>query len=111
MKIFVILLSVCIFILSCITCEDFTALKDNIQTQNFSSVKKTQDHSNADNCSPLCTCNCCGQPLAFILKSSSLNILKSEEINSNQAEYKNSFTSAFLTNIWQPPKIEMNING
>ncbi|MCZ4221869.1 DUF6660 family protein [Pedobacter rhodius] len=110
MKTFIWLLSICILTLSCVSCEDFAAQPDN-KTQVSASVKKNQNHADADNCSPLCACNCCGQPLVFTLKSSLSAIQKSEKGSQNEPEYKNSFTSGFLKNIWQPPKLKMNTIG
>jgi len=110
MKIFTWSLSICIFFLSCISCEDF-AVQPGIDNQLSISVDKDKSHANADNCSPLCTCNCCGQPLLFTLKSSLPRTKKPEKSNQIKSVYKCAFTAGFLETIWQPPKLEMNTIG
>ncbi|WP_378984373.1 hypothetical protein [Pedobacter lithocola] len=111
MKIFTCFLNICLLVLSCISCEDFTDFVGADKLQDSISIEQNKNHAIADNCSPLCTCNCCGQPLAFSLKSSKINIVKQERMDLNSPEYISSFASDYLNTIWQPPKMKMNVLG
>ncbi|MFC3559826.1 DUF6660 family protein [Pedobacter jamesrossensis] len=112
MKILSHFLIVSILILSCITCEDTIELKTIDQVQfSFNSVNKNQNHTSSDSCSPLCTCNCCGQTLLFNLKSIALKTLKPVSRTKKAIEYRRYFSSDYHQSIWQPPKLNTECNG
>lgn len=112
MKILNLLLCICILVLSCLTCEDVTELRVNEQVKfSINSLNKNQNHANTDSCSPLCTCNCCGQPLVFSLKFTEIKDFKSALNNRSVSVYKQNFISGFYQNIWQPPKLNMGVIG
>ncbi len=108
MKICIWFLSLCLLILSFTNCEDAMETPAFEKNQVSFRIQKDQNHADQDSCSPLCTCNCCGQPLLSPLKPLGLDFIKTEESTQNQAAYKCSFTAGFLNNIWQPPKLRMN---
>ena len=112
MKIISLLLTISILVISCLNCEDVTELKTIGKAENLTtSISKNQSHSDADYCSPLCTCNCCGQPLVFNLKSISLKSLKPVASTQKIIAYRKHFTSDFFQSIWQPPKLNKEFIG
>ncbi|KQR72743.1 hypothetical protein ASF92_05585 [Pedobacter sp. Leaf176] len=110
MKIFIWSLSICILFLSCISCEDFAVQPGN-EIQLSISVENNKRAVDADNCSPLCTCNCCGQPLLVTIKHSLQDAKMPETCRQIKPGYKSAFTTGFLESIWQPPKLKMNTIG
>lgn len=112
MKIISLLLTISILVISCLTCEDVTELKNIDKAKTSStSISKNQSHTDADYCSPLCTCNCCGQPLVFNLKSIRLKSLKPAANTKKTIEYRKHFASDFSQSIWQPPKLNNEFIG
>jgi len=111
MKFFAWFLSLNILMITCITCEDISEPSLLAKNHISSTVTKGQDQTNNDNCSPLCTCNCCGQPLVFLERLITSGVAKSETCKLNEPEYENKFAAGFLTNIWQPPKLPLNSIG
>lgn len=112
MKTLSFFLTVSILVLSCLTCGDVTELQtiDGARI-SYSSVNNNQNHTDTDYCSPLCTCNCCGQPLAFNLKSITIKILKPALKTQKIIGYKEQFVSDFPQSIWQPPKLDIEFIG
>ncbi|TCD29034.1 hypothetical protein EZ456_02420 [Pedobacter psychrodurus] len=112
MKILVYLLSLSILFISCITCEDLPEFGYDIQTKVLSAkISKTESSADKDNCSPMCTCNCCGQPSVSSLAFSSFNFLKNEPVLKLNTPYSDQFISSYLQHIWQPPKLNKTSIG
>lgn len=112
MKIISLLLTISILVISCLNCEDVTKLKTIDKAENLIiSISNNQLHSDADYCSPLCTCNCCGQPLVFNLKSISIKSLKPVANTQKIIPYRKHFASDFFQSIWQPPKFNNEFIG
>lgn len=110
MKILVYFLSLSILLISCITCEDLPDFASNNQF-NISIVKPVQTESSThkDDCSPMCTCNCCGQPTLSHLAFADFVFLKHETTVKQKVHYSNRFISAYIQNIWQPPKLNKTV--
>ncbi|MFD2288764.1 hypothetical protein GJU39_05615 [Pedobacter petrophilus] len=106
MKILVYFLSFSILLLSCITCEDRL---DIAQTEGLKlavvKVSKTKAAPDNDNCSPLCTCNCCGQPVVSINNNTASSFLKLISSDNLKSGYQSRNVTEFSRNIWQPPKL------
>ncbi|WP_416240471.1 DUF6660 family protein [Pedobacter sp. GR22-10] len=112
MKILVYFLSITILLLSCITCEDVMAVEINRQTNEaILTISNTNTLPDNDHCSPLCTCNCCGQPIVNICTE--LLTLQPKSLSSNQIKpgYQSRNVSDYIRNIWQPPKLNKNLIG
>ncbi|WP_421944585.1 DUF6660 family protein [Pedobacter sp.] len=104
MKLFAIILCISILALSCISCEDFE-LANNLSIVTEQIINQENSHQESDNCSPLCTCNCCGQLIVFNQKVELLIKPKPLNHSKNVATYCNYFLSDYTKNIWQPPKL------
>ncbi|WP_394341372.1 DUF6660 family protein [Pedobacter chinensis] len=105
MKFLIYLLSLCILSLSCITCEDIAELENSQIRISSVTIEKSNHAVDQDNCTPLCTCNCCGQPLVVNLSNSSFIFLNRLISNKQLTRYDNQFVSDYSKNIWQPPKL------
>jgi len=112
MKILIYFLSLAILLLSCITCEDKLALDHNQPiSSTTSTISKTESIPDNDHCSPLCTCNCCGQPIVNITYD--LSVIKPKLFSSNKSKsgYKSRNVTDYTQNIWQPPKLNITLIG
>jgi len=98
-------------LLSLITCGDSREQIGRTKNPILSSIQKKQACADEDSCSPLCTCNCCGQLLVFSLKFSLINLTKPVAGSKKEAEYSNAFASGYLDKIWQPPKMDTIVIG
>ncbi|WP_316806940.1 DUF6660 family protein [Pedobacter agri] len=105
MKFLIYILSFAILGLSCITCEDVVSLAANSSEISSAAVEKSSTSADQDNCSPLCTCNCCGQPLLVFSIASMANTSKRQAPKDKLIAYNNQFISSYIQNIWQPPKL------
>ncbi|WP_132529049.1 DUF6660 family protein [Pedobacter psychrotolerans] len=106
MKILIYFLSLAILLLSCITCEDQLNLDLNLKRINtITKISKTESIPDNDHCSPLCTCNCCGQPIVNISNDISVVKPKLFSLNKKKSGYKSRNVTDYTQNIWQPPKL------
>ncbi|NNV57800.1 DUF6660 family protein [Limnovirga soli] len=104
MKLFTFLLAVMVFALSCVPCMDgaFTA-NDNKAKAEISKSSEQKNHTDADNCSPFCACNCCtGFTLAFNTYKLVHPVLN--EVDKASIHLPAKITSIALP-IWQPPQL------
>ncbi len=109
MKLFSVIFSMYILVLSCLPCGDVDDCKvaDNDKV-SFSKTSHSEHQEDTETCSPFCICACCGTNIAY-------NFFFSTPISEKQTTqysqklnivYTNdSFSSNFYGNIWQPPKI------
>ena len=111
MKFLIYLLTFAILSISFITCEDVVPLKVSQSEISSSTIKKPQASTDQDNCSPLCTCNCCGQPLIIDNVFSIIATLKKCIVKNELSRYNNQFISNYVQNIWQPPKLSNSYIG
>ncbi|RQO71445.1 hypothetical protein DBR40_16700 [Pedobacter sp. KBW01] len=112
MRILAYFLSLSILLISCITCEDVPEFTCDNQL-NIAIVKSTEpaNSTHKDDCSPMCTCNCCGQPTISSLIFSDFVFLGYEVAVKQKIHYSNRFISAYIQNIWQPPKLNKIVIG
>jgi hypothetical protein len=103
MKLIAFILSFYLFYLTIIPCDDCEMVA-NGNFSELSSQKHTNNHQEtSDHCSPLCVCSCCTTVaevsiiLHTIVNYSVCSIIK--------FPYHIQTVSAFISNIWQPPKI------
>lgn len=98
MKLLIVILAFFVFGLSTIPCTDGISEDDNITlTENHS------DHSQ-DDCTPFCTCTCCGIAIPFkvmVFEDEDLNI----KIISHHFNLNDLYTQGFITSVWQPPAV------
>lgn len=109
MKISSVVLSIILFVLSCLPCAD--ADKDVVYDTNGKVVaERHDDHSKElhnDLCSPFCICNCCGVQILNFTPTLTFNItdIPADYITKLEITYKPQFASMFSGSIWQPPQI------
>ena len=111
MKFLIYLLSFCILSISSMTCEDADAVVVHENKGLFIETGHSNSNTDLDNCSPLCTCNCCGQP-SFL--SFGYPLEKPTRIaisNSPITLYNKKFVSDYSQSIWQPPKLNKVLIG
>jgi len=103
MKLVAIILSIIIFSLSALPCVD----EGTIDVSQSTSISQDSNHSgqsDTDLCSPFCSCTCCAS-IAFepnIQQHSLISEIHTTEINT---AYIVSFTSNYLSLIYQPPQV------
>lgn len=92
--------------LSVVPCADAEGINTSAQQLTIQhSQTNSQGHNEENDCSPFCTCACCGcqgfnVPVFYSMKCSS-----SFKTEKNISDYTFTFTSDFTSKIWQPPKI------
>lgn len=106
MKLFSAIFAVFMFFLSVMPCDDSQGdkspdLESHLHAQNS---QDHEGHSETDDCSPFCVCQCCQTSIIF-----SINSFESP-INFSNTDIKFNFYQSFHPNgmihaIWHPPKI------
>lgn len=102
MRFFCFILSVYIIGLTVIPCID-QPLEKHIEKSEVAGDAGHQ-HSDGDDCSPLCTCNCCATSVIqqdVFIHFNNFALLQEFKL----PEYVSAVTSDFLSAIWQPPQL------
>ena len=103
MRLFTLILSFYVIVLTAIPCID-TTVNVVLQNTELSHQTKDCDHNNdTDRCSPFCTCNCCATSVIFQDYLVQLNCFPFSE--KQYFPVSSGFFSDPLATIWQPPKI------
>lgn len=106
MKLLTIILSLYIFALSAIPCEDI-----EIDSAAHSTITKSEEKNHShdkdnDLCSPFCVCNCCGQQTLTSTQVITFDFpIQFEEIKTLDSIYTSALHSNFYGSIWQPPQL------
>jgi primosomal protein N' len=109
MKFFSVIFSLYILVLSCLPCGDADECKvADSENMTISKEKHPEHQQDTEDCSPFCTCACCGSTIVYHFQglvsmteeSPSFFPLRERIVIKND-----SFASNFYGNIWQPPKI------
>ncbi len=102
MKIFNIIFAFFFLFLSTVPCDDAKA-EDACGTEVHlhSAADQDHDHSEADFCSPFCSCQCCHTNI--IPAETSINTASVSE-TALQFSYRGILPSATQFNFWHPPK-------
>jgi hypothetical protein len=111
MKFFSLILSVYIFCLAIMPCNDMhLLLEESKQAIAHHDDHTTHDHDQdtEKHCSPFCTCTCCHTSVNF--EFGSKNVLVSTKFVQvsrvdNTFLYYDSPSSTYRNTIWQPPKV------
>jgi len=104
MKFLAVILSFYLLLLTAIPCID--GLYEDISMHQTELTQERQDshhHSDSDNCSPFCTCNCCATAVVFQPQIVQLTCFPFSE--NQYFPVTSVFISDPLASIWQPPKI------
>jgi hypothetical protein len=102
MKVIAIILSIFTFALSVIPCDD----EGVFATEQLTSISQSSDHNShndIDLCTPFCSCVCCASiVLEPNLHQDNLILeIPTKELNT----YFVSFSSNYLSQIYQPPQV------
>ena len=103
MKIIAIILSFYVLALTAKPCIDDEKDMAKHQTEFTQTSQDAHHHSDKDNCSPFCTCNCCATSVIFqeyLVQMNSFSFFEKQYF-----PVSNIFFSDPLASIWQPPKI------
>ncbi len=104
MKILAFIMAVIVLTLSCIQCMDFDNSMGNANVKTvISKSDNSQHHTNTDNCSPFCTCNCCA---GFTYKATDIKI--EHTVHASTKLYAVHLPSSVIEislPIWQPPQL------
>ena len=103
MKSLAIILSFYLIILTAIPCIDRYYEVNSAHKTELSQENQDTNHSDSDNCSPFCTCNCCATAVVFPTQAVKLMCFPFQEKQYFPISYI--FISDPLASIWQPPKI------
>ena len=104
MRLIAVIFSMYVIMLTAIPCID--RYYDANQVDKTELTHENQDshhHSDSDNCSPFCTCNCCAT--AVIIQPMMVKLTCFSFIQKQYFPVTSVFISDPLANIWQPPKI------
>lgn len=103
MKLFACILSIYIVVLTAIPCIDRPEDSHLQKSEIEGNTANSHQHTEGDQCSPFCTCNCCGTPVIqqyFFVHFDNFTLLQIY----NLPEYVSAVTSDYLKSIWQPPQ-------
>lgn len=104
MKLISTILSILITFLSLLPCDDVKVIDNCDQEIQFHN-DNDNDHSNTDDCSPFCLCQCCHTPVV-IFSPYYFNTAITLYSNYKQLGYYQSLIlNILLYPIWNPPKI------
>ena len=110
MKVFCIIFSFYILLLSLQPCAEMTT---NLQLRVNETSKQTyfqsdeQKDEDCDECSPFCICSCCHFSTAYQFKSFSVtNKIIFSAISTSGNFYQNPYAQTYKTSFWQPPKFD-----
>lgn len=103
MKVLALILSIYIFALNLVPCED-NAIPDNeVKTEISQALDNDHQHQGADLCSPFCQCHCCH---IHVTHFNVVDYSLSNTIISTQLFYcSEGLEKDFNTNLLQPPQV------
>lgn len=106
MKFLVLIFTSFIFALSAKPCSDINNnCQDDIPIQT--TEKHNHDEDTDDNCSPFCSCTCCGVQISIVeFKLIPVELKPFYELSNKILKIKKiEFPSSYFGEIWQPPQI------
>jgi hypothetical protein len=102
LKILAIILSFYILTLTLLPCVD--SHSDSCQNDSLCTQQdKAPNHSDADSCSPFCTCHCCGTSPTISLKVVFIGLITPPNVI--EFFYQVEKVSEIALTFWQPPKV------
>lgn len=106
MKLFTLIFSIYLLVLSCVPCADKDECISNLKKEVPTSASHQHNKKNIENgsCTPFCSCSHCPASAFFqsVIKKSAPKLFV---LISRYSEYKISFSSNKIASIWQPPKL------
>jgi len=102
MKFIALILSIYIFTLNLVPCEDSVVLDNKAQTEISQPAGDDHQHQDSDLCSPFCMCHCCQiTVMQFQFPYTKLDLKNNFTQN---FFYLNGIENHFSTSILQPPR-------
>lgn len=86
-------------------CRDFERCNAILPCVDQSAQDQHKHTTDNENCSPFCTCTCCGSQVYTYPSFNYFDNKFYTQSNKVTEIYQFSFPSDFCSNIWQPPKI------
>ena len=103
MKFLAAILSIYIFTLNLVPCEDNSALENEVKTEISIEIDDNHEHQNADLCSPFCICQCCHISITnFYLIDYTI---PNPFISTEMFHYTDGLEKDFNLSILQPPQV------
>ncbi len=106
MKTIAFILSIFIFTIAVIPCDDGTdvAISENVELTHFDDQSQNHSQSNDDDCSNFCLCQCCGTPIV-IPSLLTYNKIKETVLFSYSFHYISLYSFDYSKGIWHPPTL------
>lgn len=105
-KFFAIIFSMYFAYLSTIPCGDKENCNEFAQAHTTITEDNAQSSSHQNEiCSPFCTCACCGCQGFNLKPFPAVAVAFTQTAERKIISYQAKFTSQFVVNIWQPPKV------
>ncbi|MEI6747542.1 MAG: DUF6660 family protein [Bacteroidales bacterium] len=103
MKLSSFILALYLLALMAIPCIDVQRHESMNQIEFSRQSQNTHHHSDADNCSPFCTCNCCATSVIF--QEFPVQLTCFSFSTKQHFHFRSENFSGPPASIWQPPKI------
>lgn len=103
MNYFWTLMGIFLLVLNLDCCRDTPDMRLRNEPTAYSTIRSKNIH-HQDNCSPLCTCNCCGC-MVVIIKTFSEKLILAFTSAADPRWVIEEFPSAVCLSIWQPPRL------
>jgi len=104
MRLSAFILNLLVLIMILAPCRDHQALSgDSSRTQVFHAAAQQQGQAD-DDCSPLCTCSCCGAVSLFFSSPQAGMIIPVSAVKKYRA-YNAPFYFVERSSVWQPPRV------
>ena len=104
MRLSALILNLLILVMIFVPCKDHKALSGEGSRAQAFHATTPQSSPADDDCSPLCTCSCCGTVSLFYALPQLATVLPEPAIK-KYAAYKAPFYSVERSSVWQPPRI------
>jgi hypothetical protein len=105
MRLFTLILSICIVALATVPCSDSLGQHASKTETNLSVSQDNHDHSkHNDDCTPFCSCACCGS-IFNIPNSLALIEVRIAISNSYLFPYNSDYSFDYSEGIWHPPSL------
>jgi len=105
MKLFQLILSFYILLLSCFPCGDRLECNEKNELKISASLEHKAHSHETESCTPFCTCSCCAASTVLYYSSASVKVPKVDFAIIQFPHYADSFRPELSFSIWQPPKI------
>lgn len=91
--------------MSSMTCEDSidSTMSLNQSFDHFDNQSHNHSHETKDNCSPFCTCQCCGISIISITTNNIFEEINNVSSNTIILKYTSLYKFNYQKGVWNPP--------